>query len=34
MNTPLSIIYGTGIMKGFLAYDTIQVMWKEKLSQD
>nr|XP_027815455.1 pregnancy-associated glycoprotein 1-like [Ovis aries] len=24
MNTPLSIIYGTGIMKGFLAYDTIQ----------
>ncbi|XDB65876.1 hypothetical protein AB1E18_019186 [Capra hircus] len=24
MNTPLSIICGTGIMKGFLAYDTIQ----------
>ncbi|CAN0330756.1 unnamed protein product, partial [Rangifer tarandus platyrhynchus] len=25
MNTPFSIIYGTGIMKGFLAYDSIWI---------
>ncbi|XP_065793139.1 pregnancy-associated glycoprotein 1-like [Muntiacus reevesi] len=31
MNTPISIIYGTGIMKGFLAYDSIWIMWKQKI---
>ena len=33
-NKPFEITYGSGRVKGYLAYDTIRVMCKQKLSQD
>ena len=30
---PFRILYGSGMMNGVLAYDTVRVTWKQKLNQ-